>query len=370
MHRISGTKMIMQFVYDNDEMDAVAVIPPLTRILGHIAQLEQFFKANADVIVAVHAGFLGVYGEWANWQGQLPPMPASDKEAVRDALYSAVGRDTPIGFRDTPDLKLWYDTPLTAQQAFYTFNNRARSGVHNDCWLYDDNDAATYSSNGRTTADNPWRLYHSQMSEWTTTGGENCGDTTYDENPQTSPLCSYALDDGPLYHWRYLHDSRDSTGVFSTAWTSQGCLAAIKRSLGYRFQLDAMSSPTSAARGSNLRVAIDLRNVGWSRIFSARKLVVTLRNHDSGALLTGAAGDMRFLPSQATSSTRVVVTVPIPSGAATGVYDVYLSMPDVAPGLSGNPDFSVRFANKDNYAWGQLWETATGRLRTGNISIQ
>src|SRR6185503_15309708 len=62
LHRSTGTKMVMQFSYDNV---GGGPEPTLTTILGHIRQLAPFFTANADVIAAVHGGFLGTYGEWA-----------------------------------------------------------------------------------------------------------------------------------------------------------------------------------------------------------------------------------------------------------------------------------------------------------------
>src|SRR5690349_5051238 len=56
LHRQYGTKMVIQFSYDNVGGKPE---PTLTTILGHIAQLKPFFIANADVIAGVHGGFLG-----------------------------------------------------------------------------------------------------------------------------------------------------------------------------------------------------------------------------------------------------------------------------------------------------------------------
>jgi hypothetical protein len=208
--------------------------------------------------------------------------------------------------------------------------------------------------------DNRFRAYHAEVSVWTTTGGENCSDS----EPELK-RCPAVLDDGPLYHWRYL---RDDQGVQVQGWKDDGCFPEVKGSLGYRFQLDAISHLTNAAPGTTVDFAVDLRNVGWSRILSPRKLVVTLTDRSTGALLTGSAGDMRFLPSQANSSTRVVVPVTVPSA---GTYDVYVGMPDVWPGTKNNPDFAVRFANADDPAAGQGWDTANFRFKTGTtLTVQ
>ena len=361
LHRATGTKMAMQFSYDNA---GGGPEPTLTTILGHIAQLKPFFTANADVIAVVHGGFLGTYGEWAFSTapsvGNPTPSPAA-RAAVRDALLAAVDTNTHIGWRTLDDLKTWYPTPLNASQAF-TGTNQARSGVHNDCFLSNKDDSGTYwapgvPDTGRTLS-NLFRAYHAQASDWTTNGGENCGDGEY-------KLCADVLYDGPIYHWRYLRD--DWGTVFHDGWKAQGCYPEIERSIGYRFQLDAISHPQSTASGGAINIAIDLRNVGWAGILSARKLVVTLQNRTSGAMITGSAGDVRFLPSQAQSSTKIIVPVAIPAGASLGDYDVYVGMPDIGANTKDNPYFAVRFANADDTAKGQAWEAGNFRFKAGTM---
>lgn len=359
LHRATGTKMALQFSYDNT---GGGPEPALSTILGHIAQLKPFFTANADVIAVVHGGFLGTYGEWAFSSEPSvgnPTPSAAARAAVRDALLAAVDKSTQIGWRTLDDLKAWYPTPLTVSQAF-SGSDQARSGVHNDCFLSNKDDSGTYwapgvADTGRTLS-NPFRGYHAQASNWTTNGGENCNDGEYKQ-------CADVLNDGAAYHWRYLRD--DWGTVFHDGWKAQGCYAQIQRSLGYRFQLDAISHPGSVAAGSSASIAIDLRNVGWAGILSARKLTVTLRNKTSGALIVASAGDLRMLPSQAVSSTRIAVATSIPAGAAAGVYDVYISMPDIWPGTRSKPEFAVRFANADQSAKNQAWDPAYFRFRAG-----
>ncbi len=57
----------------------------------------------------------------------------------------------------------------------------------------------------------------------------------------------------------------------------------------------------------------------------------------SGALIVAGGGDARFLPSQATNSTTITVSVAIPAGATPGDYDVLLGMPDVWPATPRGP---------------------------------
>ena len=141
--------------------------------------------------------------------------------------------------------------------------------------------------------------------------------------------------------------------------------------MGYRFQLDAIRHAANVARGATTTVSIDLRDVGWARIFSARKLWVTLDPHAAGSAIKGSGGDARTWPSQASASTSVDVAVPIPSGAAPGTYDVYVSLPDVWPSTASDTRQAVRFANANDAAHGQSWDDAKARMRTGTtITIE
>src|SRR5437588_1093356 len=362
LHRGTGTKMVMQFSYDNV---GGGPEPTLSTILGHIAQLAPFFAANVDVIAAVHGGFLGTYGEWAfSTEPSVgnPTPTAAARAAVRDALLTAVPAAIPIGWRTLEDLEAWYPAPLDGSQAF-SGSYQARSGIHNDCFLSNEDDSGTYwapdlPDTGRTLS-NPFRAYHAQLSNWTTMGGENCGTGQY-------TACADALNDGATYHWRYLRD--DWGTMFADGWRAEGCYPEIKRSLGYRVQLHSVRHPHIAAAGSTVNVQINLHNAGWARIFSARSLVVTLRNTSSGAVFSGGAGDMRLLPPQSAYPYLIVVPVTVP---AAGTYDVYVSMPDIWPGTKDKADYAVRFANADDSSKGQFWDAANFRFKTGTtLTVQ
>ena len=401
--RTAGLKLAIGFSYENCGSDIVGLWgcpvqtwlnghPTLTRITGHISQLSAWYKANADIIVANHGGFLGVYGEWAgadanngqpgnnpqstvyqyeSVQGIWEPTDAA-KLAVKDALLAAMDPRTPLAIRNFPSIMKWYPTPLAASQAF-SGSAQSRVHHHSDCFMANKDDAGTYwvpgglwngqyVDTGVTTA-NPFRAYHAAAASYMSTGGEPCG-----SNERLG--CDEILRDGPRYNWRYLRDDW-GTDLWNS-WQAGGCLAQVKRSLGYRFQLDQVSHPITAARGQSMTVNVDLRNVGWSRIFSARKLTVTLRHKASGATIDGTStADTRTLAGQATSSTTVPVTLSISSNAAMGDYDVYVGLPDAFTTTASNARFAVRFANADDASKNQAWDASIGRFRTGtNLAVQ
>ncbi|MES1256180.1 MAG: DUF4832 domain-containing protein, partial [Acidobacteriota bacterium] len=345
--RSAGMKATLKFSYDETAggNDASAA-----QIKRHLEQLKPVLAANADVIPYMRAGFIGAWGEWHSSQsgnscgynsGSTSCATADANRAiVRDALLANVPSTTQIAFRFPADVQKWY--PSATQQS--------RAGAHNDCFLAGPTDSGTYT-------DSSQRPYVQSLSANTAFGAETCDNA---ETPLRS-TCADILNEGDQYHLAWLNSNYSPT--FINAWKSGGCYSQVSRSMGYRLQLDALSHDTQVARGGSVAVAVDLRNVGWARMFSARQLVVTLKHKTSGALITGAAGNLSTLASQSSSSTRISVGVSIPAGAQTGDYDVYLSAPDAFSSTAGNPSFAVRFANADSGA--QAWDASTARFKVG-----
>jgi hypothetical protein len=346
--RSMGMKATVWFNYD---FSATGNDASAAQIKRHLEQLKPVLAANADVIPHMRAGFVGAWGEWHSSKsgnscgynsGSTTCSTADTNRAiVRDALFANVPATTQIGFRYPVDLMKWYPSPT----------QQKRAGAHNDCYLSGASDTGTYQSSSQ-------RTYAQALSANTAFGGETCqGETPW----RTS--CSAILSEGKQYHLAWLNVSYAPAMI--NAWKSEGCFAQVSGFMGYRLQLDSATHDTQAARGGAVALAVNLRNVGWARMFSDRSLVVQLRHRSTGAIITGKAGNLATLAPQATSSTAVPVSVAIPGDAPTGDYDVYLSAPDVFAATAGNPKFSVRFANADNSGAGQTWDAAAARFKLG-----
>jgi len=355
--RSNGVKVVLRPVYNYDSSGSDTT---LVQVKAHLAQLAPLFTANADVIGYVQAGFIGAWGEWHDSASGL--TSDANKAAVRDAVLAAVPSQFPVQFRYPYDVIKWFPTAIGASQAF-DGSNQSRVAVHNDCFMSSDNDVGTYTNNSLTN--NPQREYTKAVTEYGPFGGETC--SGFGPTRQT---CAQILSEGPGYHLTYLNINFYT--AFMNQWKSEGCYDQVARSMGYRFQLDQLAHPKSAARNSTATFNVDLHNVGWSRIFSPRKLVVTLTNKATGAIITGTGTtDMRTLPSQSAASTRAAVQVVIPSGAATGDYVVSVSLPDVYPTTARDVRFAVRFANSDNVSSAQAWNATTGRFDVGTtVTVQ
>ena len=348
--RVAGLKTTLLFSYD---FTAGGKDASAAQIKRHTEQLRPVLEANADVIPFMRAGFVGAWGEWHSSQAgnscgynALPGTTCAEADAnriiIRDALLANIPATTQIGFRYPPDLQKWY--PSASQQS--------RAGIHNDCFLAGPDDSGTF--------ENPTsRPYAKTLTNQTAYGGETC------ENAGTPvrSSCTDILKEGAEYHLAWL--SGDYAPSVLNNWKAEGCYAQVARTMGYRFQLDAASHVQEAAPGQSVVVNIDARNVGWARIFSARKLVATFVNTATGERFSASAGNLQNMPPQAVASTRQTITVPVPANASKGSYTLHLSAPDVFAATANDARFAVRFANADDAAKAQAWDASSGLFRLG-----
>jgi hypothetical protein len=347
--RSAGMKVTLLFAYDLSGSGSDASAAQIKR---HLEQLKPVLQANADVIPYMRAGFIGAWGEWHSSQsgnscgynsGSTTCATANaNRLIVRDALLANVPSTTQIGFRYPADLDLWYPSASAPVQV----------GMHNDCFLAGPTDSGTYSSS-------TMRTFAKTLTGHASFGGETCDNA---ETPVRS-TCADILSEGAQYHLAWLN-SMYATSLINN-WKAAGCYTNVSSMMGYRLQLDRVTHGTSVTRGATLPVQVDLRNVGWARMFVARALTVTLRNRSTGATIAGTGGNLSQLAEQASTSTSVTVNVAVPAGAAAGTYDVLISAPDAFPAIKGDVRYAVHFANADQASAGQAWNSGSAMMSTG-----
>ncbi|GAA0814816.1 hypothetical protein Sya03_14510 [Spirilliplanes yamanashiensis] len=345
--RNSGVKTVIRFAYTDKEAGDDAT---KDRVLGHIGQLGPVLRANADVIAAVQAGFIGAWGEWYYTQnfgneGQVSDTDLAARKAVLEALLAALPADRMVQLRVPKDKRTFYGTaPLPASRA-YDGSNQARVGIHNDCFLASDTDMGTYFSDAE-------RTWHEAESVFTVMGGETCA-----ESPRST--CPTARAELAQFHWSYLNlDYRKE--VLDT-WGA--CLPEIRQRLGYRFALTEGTFPESAAPGGTLPVRLGVRNEGYAAPYNPRAAQLVLRRTSDGQVvrLPLAADPRRWAPG---ATTTVAETLRLPANLPAGQYQLGLALPDPAPSLSGRPEYAVRVANaglwrEDDGGWNDLLHTVT-----------
>ncbi|MDR6322317.1 DUF4832 domain-containing protein [Actinoplanes couchii] len=306
--RKAGVKLVLRFAYTADsDHDATP-----DRTVGHIQQIGNAISADADVVAAVQAGFIGRWGEWY-YTRNFTRTDQSDRKRVLDALLAAVPSTVPVQVR----------TPAFARRLA---PGNTRVGVHDDCFLAGDDDYGTYAGDDRA-----WLAARGAT---TLVGGETC-------DPSARSGWANANKEMAAYHWTYLNPSFNADVLDS--WGATGRTEAAKR-LGYRLRLVKAVLPASAKAGAKVRVSFTITNLGYAAPVQNRPVRLLV-----GSRAVTLATDVRtWLPGR-------TVTVTGTFTAPAGSYPLALSLPDPSPRLASTPAYAIQLANTG------LWNATTGR---------
>lgn len=385
--RSAGVKIIPRFVYTVTSMAGDCpegfICPPYgdapkAVVLGHIEQLKPFFEQHADVIASVQMGFIGTWGEqyYSDYFGdpsgnggqdyRLTDTNWQDRLDVLRALLEAVPDDRMVQVR-YPQIKQRYvygidapvgSEPLSAAEAF-TATDKARIGLHNDCFLSGPNDIGTYEDYGNSSRPRSsdaavvttLRNYMKEEGRYVVVGGETCSD---DYGPQNDcESAGIAQQEFADMHYSYLNAHYNN--AVNNDWQDGGCMDAIKRNLGYRLVLKEATLPDRAFRGAESRISLQLVNNGYAAPFNARPLRLILRNRaDGSAISVPVQQDVRTWHTGAVQFTAQVL---IPDDIPAGTYELLLHLPDAYESLADKPEYAIRLANEE------VWEEDTGYNR-------
>jgi hypothetical protein len=330
--RAHGMKVVPRFHYSNDgdEPDA-----DLDRILGHIDQLAPLLQDHADVILTLHAGFIGAWGEWHSSQNGLDaPGP---RKQILDALLAALPGHRTVSVRRPSFKQEAYGGPVDADTAYD--GALARIGHVNDCFLASDSDFGTYQVDGE-------KDYAIADSPFVPTGGETCA-----VNPPRSE-CPTALDELALHHWTYINAGYHPDVLAS--WEQDGCYAEIECRLGYRLALVDLRWAASGSPGGSLPVELELFNDGFAAPTNSRQLVLVF----DGPTRIEAETDLDMRTVLAGESAALCVDALLPADMPAGTYQIGVRLADPAPTLVDDPRQAIRLANGE-WAEGINWFEAT-----------
>lgn len=356
--RASGIKAMVRFAYtdelnydENDEpITPFNDTPEPALLFQHIHQLRSILQNNSDVILTVHNGFYGIWGEnyYSDDFGTAYPGPITApqqelRDAVTDSLLAILPADRTVSVR-YPSLKTEFlnlqipEDSLTLAEAFQG-SDKSRIAYHNDCFLADYNDYTFLD----TLTEKP---YWAAESRYVLMGGETCRDE------ETYTQCSNALAELSRFHWTYLND--DYHPDVLQRWQQEGCFAEIRRKLGYQFVLREATLPETVEQGSPFSLSLKMDNTGWAAPMLPRPIELVLRHTVSNAeiFLPLEAIDLRYCGGGQSCEYNLdlVLNDPVPAGE----YDLLLFLPDGRSNLREDPRFSIHLDNVG------LWESTTG----------
>ncbi|WP_431262910.1 DUF4832 domain-containing protein [Roseateles chitinivorans] len=360
--RAAGVKLVIRVVYNYPESEVDyqnAKDAPLSRVLAHITQFKPVLQRNADVIAFMQAGFIGAWGEWHTSSNNL--TAAASRNQIRDALLAALPASRFIQLRYPPYVM---DGTPTLPTLSAVLTGSLRVGVHNDCFLASKTDVGTYDDNTATATKQ--RDYVDRLGDLAPFGGETCNPAD-EAGAVPRSQCADILGEGARYNLTYLNDEYYRT-AFHDKWVQGGCMAEVRRKMGYRLALVKVSHAVSVARGQALSVRLDLRNDGWARVFNPRGVQLVLKNATSGEVrrIDASGADPRtWLPGGVDQAATLAASVP--ADLPAGRYQVSVALPDGDARLATDARFAIRWANADNAASGQRWDATLGAFSLGTV---
>jgi hypothetical protein len=383
--RLAGLKSIIRFAYTNtvrsgDCPDKYKICPPYgdapkNIVLKHISQLKPILFENVDVIATVQMGFIGIWGEnyftdyfgdaSSNGIGRIMDSSWRDRNEILKALLDAVPKDRMIQVR-TPQIKQRFvygekspvtSPPLKISEA-YNGSDKSRIGFHNDCFLSSADDYGTFydygnSSTSRGPANVQLRTYASKDSRYVVMGGETCDDAFSPQN-DCEPA-GRAEKEFFEMHYSYLNTSYNLD--VNNDWESGGCMASIRRKLGYRLVLQSASFPNTIQAGKEFHARINLKNIGYASPYNPRPVELILRRMSDGKILSfNFKTDLRYW---VTGKIVIDGVFFLPANTPIDNYELLLNLPDENRLLAERAEYSIRLANE------KCWEEQTGFNKLG-----
>ena len=342
--RAGGAKCVLRFCYKQNEKESNKPWDPEEKwVMRHIEQVKPILQKNEDVIMVYQAGYVGVWGEWyySDHFGMNPKSyeDYQPRRRVLEAMLDALPESRQVAVR-TPDFKLnmfgigLKDT-LTATTA-HNGTVLSRIGGYNDCFVSSVDDWGTYAN---TSSRSFWK----GDTRYTFMGGETCAYKDENGNENIYCRCENSLKNLEDNHWTYLNISYN-TGVLSR-WKNGGCYDEVKRRLGYRIVLEKVLHTPEAVAGQPYRVAMYLRNDGFSAFQNPRDARLVFVAQDGKETVFDLGSDPR---SWHPGRYRIEKSITLPAAKGT----LYLHLAD--PLLPNRPEYSAALANQG------VWDSSKG----------
>lgn len=386
--RQAGVKLILKFSYTVTEKDPPYGDATPTIVNQHLDQLKPLLQNNKDVISTIHQGFIGIWGENYYTDHFGDASSAGDgkimdqfwilRNSMLQKMLDAVPKERMIQVR-YPQLKQRYlygkDVAIDGAQTLtsataHKQTDLSRIGFHNDCFLASENDLGTFADygNDQTSAsvsaqtNATLRNYADVDGDFVMVGGETCSNLAYADENDCDSHGGQAIKQMQRFNYTYLNSDYNNQDVNNT-WQTQGCMAEIKKKLGYRVVMLSSTMPSSITAGNQLNFELRVKNEGFAAIINKRVLYLILKETTSGSevklKLSGSNIDPRFwLPNQeVVVNASAVVPVSI-----TGEFDAYLLLEDQSSNATkSNPAYSIQMANLNtwdsNRGWNKLNQT-------------
>lgn len=326
--REAGVKVIPRFSYNAGPFPRSEPDASEAQIRAHLEQLRPVFEANADVLFALEAGFVGAWGEWHSSTHGLDDDLAT-KRRLLEAILTVVPSTRMVALRFPSDIEQLVG-PLPDGAAL-SGSFAARVGSHQDCFLGSEDDFGTWGRGGKSPEDD--KDFIAARGRYVVVGGETCA-------PSGRSSCETAADELRRLRFSYLNEDFHPDVI--AGFVRDGCFEDFERRLGYRL---AIRQAGYRMRGDRFHFEAVIDNAGFAAPVNPREVFLVFEDGVRRIDVPLRADPRRWLPGD----TLVVEDLPLPADLASGTYRLSLWLPDPAPTLKGRPAYAIRLANRESW---------------------
>jgi hypothetical protein len=338
--RNAGIKLNLTHRYHN--VHDLVSDPSKEIILQHLNQLLPIMNANADVIMNIHASFIGAYGEM--YYSQHRNDVAFRRQLVHGLLnglpsYIHVSLRYPSAKKQLYNMTLPNVVPNPADAPY-----AKRVSHWNDCFVSSSSDVGTNYQYSTSSTPSDWRDFVGQEAKEHSLpiGGETCAVSL------PFSACSNTLVQLERQAWSYMNDNYNPD--VKQGWKNGGCYDEIRRNLGYRLKVNEIKLPLNMVRNSVMNLQMKIENVGYAAPVHPRPVRLVLFNSSGVSHSFDLQQDPRNW-KRGIHSIQKAINI---GNISAGQYNVAIHLPDQAPGLQTRSVYSIRFANSG------AWDSSKG----------
>lgn len=367
--RRAGTKIVFSSAYSMG-MDRLVDVP-LDTIMSHMRQINKVITANADVVLAIEAGYFGPWGEWhdnryTSYEDRLG-APNPEGKSARATLVKGILVTTPenikVAIRYPDYLKELLENDI------FTQSEKNRLGVQNTGIAQSEHDGGTYF---------PPKIqaYKKYIHELTTSEGFN---RYY--GGETDPKLAT---EGYLDGYKVLDDSYNANMTeYNGSWNipepwfttnlpvsgndpAETTYQRLLRKTGYRLRLVNATFSDFVNPGDAFDFSTVIDNDGYAGPINSRPVYLVFDNGNirRNVQLNGVevrswlGGDSYTGPYSIDAK-----DIQVPADLTPGNYTLALWLPDSTKSLQIRPEYSIRLANK------YMWDAQKGYNKLGTVTI-
>jgi uncharacterized protein (TIGR03437 family) len=337
----TGVRLLLRFTYNfptdstpggNGAMDA-----PISVVATHIDQLAPILLKHKDLIFALEAGFIGLWGEWHGSSNGIN-TPAAQK-IILDKELGYFSGAFPVLVRYPGDMIQYTGSALPLPGLGIHDDFYASNAIDGGTWETCDTGDHAYCLPNYTTAQ--LISYGAAVSLSTMFAGEFGAPQDYPTLQGCDALDAYSY----MLHAQSI--GLPPPANVATELQNEGCALSFYNKVGTRMVLQRAAISGNPSHGGAMSVALTIMNGGYGRVIRQRPVTLVFQQNGQTVAVPIPIQSLDLRTLQSFTSATFQFDVTLPATLKSGPVTVAVLIPDPGPTLSSDPAYALPFNSLD-----------------------